>query len=227
MVVQDGVVMAVDSRGTGGNYSQQTTINDDTQKVFAFGSRCGIALAGTLDLGTAIIREARAALAPLDMRAPDVDEAARVISDVARQFWERNRLGQLPPDSRQAVLFLVGGLTADGSPRVYVIISQLNFTPQCPAEGYGVIGLPLFGMYWLNRVYSPGMDPEKGTSLASFIVAEAASQDGRIGGTIRTLAISRTSGTLMGPHQSIPQAVDDNVGVLSGIRDALVGGVLP
>lgn len=225
IVTQDGVVLAADSRGTFGDPRGQTAINDEMQKVFRVTSRCGVVIAGAGEIAVTILTETQAELAkqerPAGMEASTADVAA-TLSRVALGFWGRHGFFTVPMEQRPGLFFLVGGVDDGGSPLIHLVPSPQHFALHTMGTGYAVIGLGLLGQYWLSRTYVADMSVGDASDLAEFVIGEAATQEGKIGGSVSLAQVTPASGWSMMDPKDLTQLARVNKDILADIRGSLV-----
>lgn len=223
IAARDGVVLAADSRGTIGDARGPTVIIEDMQKVFQITSRCGMVVAGIAEMTDAILAEAQRVLAIVHGTAePPTSDVVAALSQAALAFWGQRGYLQVPPEQRPSLQFLVGGVDDDGHPVIRTLHSAQNFAVLTVQNGFSVIGVPLFGYYWLSRTYSRDMSMQEARALAPFVIAEAATQDGKIGGSVAMASITQASGwNMIGPEE-LTYVAQSNKDLLVNLRESLV-----
>jgi len=82
---------------------------------------------------------------------------------------------------------LLAGYDAGHRPKILNLgsPSPFNFAPNLSTTGFGAAGIVPLAVYLLNRLYRRGLDLEIAKDLATYCIAETASQDGKVGGPIR------------------------------------------
>jgi len=190
----DGLVLATDSRGTFGDPRGVTAQNDQIKKLYLANERVGILVAGAGDLGSTIVSGFSALP---DIASLGVTELTMALHSYARkQFTEWFELFSIKPaatDSRPArpdLNFIVAGFGLDHEPKIYRMPSSLDFAPMLHNYGFGVDGVAQYALYLLNRLYDPASVMRDLECLAAYIIAETASQDGKVGGAIQMATIT-------------------------------------
>jgi 20S proteasome alpha/beta subunit len=79
-------------------------------------------------------------------------------------------------------------------PRIYQLISAFDFAPMLTATGFGLQGVAQYALYLLNRLYVPDASIDELKSLASYVITETASQDGKVGGPVRMAIVTPAEG---------------------------------
>lgn len=90
---------------------------------------------------------------------------------------------------RPDLAILVVGYDPNGTPRMYHLISQMDFSPMLSNYGFAVQGVAQYALYLLNRLYEPDRTVEELTALAVYVITETASQDGKVGGPVKVITI--------------------------------------
>jgi len=190
----DGLVLATDSRGTFGDPRGVTAQNDQIKKLYLANERVGILVAGAGDLGSTIVSGFSALP---DLGSLGVTELTMALHSYARkQFTEWFELFSIKPaatDCRPArpdLNFIVAGFGLDHVPKIYRMSSSLDFAPMLHNYGFGVDGVAQYALYLLNRLYDPASVMRDLECLAAYIIAETASQDGKVGGAIQMATIT-------------------------------------
>src|ERR1700688_1943482 len=190
----DGLVLATDSRGTFGDPRGVTAQNDQIKKLYLANERVGILVAGAGDLGSTVVS---GFLALPDTASLGVTELTMALHSYARkQFTEWFPLFTIKPtasDPRPArpdLNFIVAGFGLDHKPKIYRMSSSLDFAPMLNNYGFGVDGVAQYALYLLNRLYDPASAIDELQCLAAYIIAETASQDGKVGGAIQVATIT-------------------------------------
>jgi 20S proteasome alpha/beta subunit len=197
----DGLVLATDSRGTFGDPRGVTAQNDQIKKLYLANERVGILVAGAGDLGSTVVS---GFLALPDIASLGVTELTMALHSYARkQFTEWFQLFAIKPaasDPRPArpdLNFIVAGFGLDHEPKIYRMSSSLDFAPMLHNYGFGVDGVAQYALYLLNRLYDPASVIDDLQCLAAYIIAETASQDGKVGGAIQIATISTHGSQLL------------------------------
>lgn len=195
---KDGFVLAADSRGTFGDPRGVTAQNDNQQKAHILSPHVAVLVAGSGELGTLVIDlvKQKLAVSKIDGATP-VMETLRETARENFQQWFRSippvqapalvMSGQAPV--RPDLAFMVAGFELDGTPRLYTLISQLDFPPMLHDYGFALLGVAQYALYLLNRLYEPDRTVEELASLAVYVITETASQDGKVGGPVNAITI--------------------------------------
>jgi 20S proteasome alpha/beta subunit len=194
----NGIVLAADSRATFGDPRGMTAVNDTVQKIYRPSPRTALAMVGQAETGAALIQRITAALAA--QPGVDVDAAAEIVRTVGNQYYgqwfgaPQFLMGPMgpTPQPRPDVWYLLVGYDAASRPKILSLGSSagLNFAPNLSTTGFAALGVVPLAVYLLNRLYQRGLDLEIAKDLATYCIAETASQDGKVGGPIR-LAVVR------------------------------------
>jgi len=190
----DGLVLATDSRGTFGDPRGVTAQNDQIKKLYLANERVGILVAGAGDLGSTVVS---GFLALPDTASFGITELTMALHIYARKlFTEWFEVFAIKPaatDSRPArpdLNFIVAGFGLDREPKIYRMSSSLDFAPMLHNYGFGVDGVAQYALYLLNRLYNPASVMGDLECLAAYLIAETASQDGKVGGAIQMATIT-------------------------------------
>jgi 20S proteasome alpha/beta subunit len=204
---KDGIVAATDSRGTFGDPRGVTAQNDSQQKAHIVAPHAAVLIAGAGELGTQLISEISATA-----HSRKIDGVSNVL-DLARQT-ARKRYAEwfphLPPAvvpgtpaiARPDLQFVVVGYDPDESgnytqPRLYSSGSALDFPPSLHEYGFVLSGIAQYALYLLNRLYEADRTLADLQSLAVYVITETASQDGKVGGPVRCVTITRDGASVM------------------------------
>jgi len=214
------MVLASDSRGTFGDPRAVTAQNDTMIKVYALSKYAGALLSGGGELGAMIINEARARI------QEEKREGATSIMEVMREIlirrfneWFPGFLiqpvqGSLAP-VRPALTFIIGGydVDKDGKPttqRIYTLNCYYNFAPFLHDYGFALDGVAQYALYLLNRMYNPNLELGSLTRLASYVIVETATQDGKVGGPVQMLKILPNEGCVLLGSEEIKTIITSN-----------------
>jgi len=227
---KDGFVLAADSRGTFGDPRGVTAQNDNMQKAHILTPSVAVLAAGSGELGSLVID-----LVKKKLTAGKIDGVTAVLEtlrETARenyQQWFRSippvqspalvLTGQAP--ARPDLLFTVAGYEPDGTPRLFTVVSQLDFPPMLHDYGYALQGVAQYALYLLNRLYEPDRTVEELASLAVYVITETASQDGKVGGPVNVITIVPSSKgcQLMTPAQ-VQKIQETNLLRAKALRDS-------
>jgi 20S proteasome alpha/beta subunit len=195
---KDGFVLAADSRGTFGDPRGVTAQNDNQQKAHILSPHVAALAAGSGELGSLVIDLVKKKLA--DNKTDGATGVLETLRETAResyQQWFRSIPPVQPPalvltgqaSARPDLAFIVAGYELDGTPRLFTLISQLDFPPMLHDYGFALLGVAQYALYLLNRLYEPDRTVEELTSLAVYVITETASQDGKVGGPVNVITI--------------------------------------
>jgi 20S proteasome alpha/beta subunit len=95
--------------------------------------------------------------------------------------------------SRPDLAFILGGFDADGTPRIFSLISNFDFNPMLHEYGFAVQGVAQYALYLLNRLYEADRSLDELAALAVYAITETASQDGKVGGPVNVITITPTA----------------------------------
>lgn len=195
---KDGFVLAADSRGTFGDPRGVTAQNDNMQKAHILSPHVAALAAGSGELGSLVID-----LVKKKLTAGKIDGVKVVLEtlrETARESYQQ-WFPSIPPvqppalvltgqaPARPDLAFTVAGYELDGTPRLFTLISQLDFPPMLHDYGYALQGVAQYALYLLNRLYEPDRTVEELASLAVYVITETASQDGKVGGPVNVITI--------------------------------------
>ena len=201
---KDGIVAAADSRGTFGDPRGVTAQNDSQQKVHLVSAHAAVLMAGSGELGTQLVTEI-AALAR-QQRMDGATQAMQLVRQIARARyaeWFPHLPPAVPPGmagiGRPELAFMVAGYDADAGgqytvPRLYQVISVLDFPPTLHEYGFALSGIGQYALYLLNRLYEPDRSLKDLLALAVYVITETASQDGKVGGPVRVVTVTPERG---------------------------------
>jgi len=102
-------------------------------------------------------------------------------------------------DNKQLIwpvgVFLVVGYDVDSSPKIYVLQSVMNFSPQL-MQDYGAGGMPQYSQYLLSRLYKKDTPLKQLIELGVFVMNETMTQEASVGGPIKAVWMKKdgTSG---------------------------------
>lgn len=145
----DGLVLAADSRGTFGDPRGVTAQNDSIQKAHVLSGHVAALVAGSGEIGDLVIDEVRR-----ELQQSGIDWATdvmNVLRDRVREnygsWWPS--LPAVPPQQlaatgqvavRPDLAMLVAGYEQDGTPRMYHLVSGMDFSPMLSNYGWGRSG---------------------------------------------------------------------------------------
>ena len=190
----DGLVLATDSRGTFGDPRGVTAQNDQIKKVYLASKHVGVLVAGAGDLGSTVVS---GFLALPDISTLGITEFTVALHHYAREqfrewfdLFSTKKMENDPRPARPDLNFIVAGFELNHDPRIYRMSSSLDFAPMLHNYGFGVDGVAQYALYLLSRLYDPTSVIENLESLAAYLIAETASQDGKVGGAIQMLTMT-------------------------------------
>jgi 20S proteasome alpha/beta subunit len=217
---RDGMVLACDSRGTFGDPRGATAQNDTMRKLFPASKFAGIMLSGIAPLGSQLMEEVSQKIKMEKIEgATKVMEAAREPFRRRYDEWFPNFLPQsvqgVAAPIRPALHALVAGYDVDnnGVPsgqRIYSAVSELNFAPMLHDYGFCVEGVGQYALYLLNRLYEPKSKVSELSALAAYVIAETASQDGKVGGPVQMMTITASDGQTLLSRKKIVKLIEQN-----------------
>lgn len=223
---KDGLVLSSDSRGTFGDPKGLTAQNDTMKKVFLVGT-CGILTAGGQQ-GSMIVEEVAKAIAA--EKIVDATKAMEKVREVSR-----NRFNEWYPAfpflpvpganagfMRPSLQLTVAGYDYSGDqpiPRIYSLISNLDFAPNLHDFGFALAGVPNYALYLLNRLYSPTMSISSLKHLAAYVVTETATQDGKVGGPVQIGVIIPKNDGHMVPKEEVEKIIEENAKRSTNLKD--------
>ncbi len=215
----DGLVLAADSRGTFGDPRGITAQNDTMIKAHVVAQHTGVLIAGSSEVGALLIKEFSEGVAKEIVDHPSVVvEALR--SHTRQRYTEW--FPSLPPVASVAAIqtgqpmrpdltYLIGGVdTTDGEVLIYQLTSTNDFAPMLHNYGFAVAGVPQYALYLLNRMYQPDRSIDELVSLAVYVITETASQDGKVGGPVSVITVTKDDGCSELDAQSVARVVDEN-----------------
>ena len=205
---KDGIALAADSRGTFGDPRGVTAQNDSQETAHILAPHVAALLAGSGEVGALIVRSAAEQIAQqgLDGVTP-VMELLRTTARTNYQEWfpslapipapQMVNSGQMAP--RPDLALLVAGYeceagVATAEARIYQLGSNTDFSPMLHDYGFAVQGIVQYALHLLNCLYEPDRSIQELTPLAAYVIAETASQDGKVGGPVRVITIGQDGG---------------------------------
>lgn len=226
----DGLVLACDSRGTFGDPRGVTAQNDSQQKAHVLSRYAAVLMAGSGDLGTTLVTEARQRI--VKNEAVGVTSVMGVFRETARELYAE-WFPHLEPDvpggsdrlSRPDLYFILAGYDEDDGaghtvPRIFHLPSGLDFPPFQADYGFGVGGVGQYAIYLLNRLYDAERTMEDLISLAVYVITETASQDGKVGGPVRVVTITPQDGCTTLPVERVAEMIEANEARQKALRDS-------
>lgn len=207
----DGLVMAADSRGTFGDPRGVTAQNDTMIKARLISPHVAVLIAGSAEVGSLVLEEFRKQV--IEEEIDNVETIVLKLREHVRARyteWFPSLLpitapalvqsGQVAP--RPDLVYLIGGYNrADGElskrPLIYQLNSAMDFSPMFHDYGFAVAGIGQYALYLLNRLYQQNRSVEELSALAVYVITETASQDGKVGGPVKVVAIRESGGELL------------------------------
>lgn len=200
---RDGIVAATDSRGTFGDARMVTAQNDTMQKLYAVAPHVALMASGAAELATVLKNN-------LEQRiGQDVDGASAVMGltrEVAREGYGQWFPGWAIQQGLNASMpvrpdlgLVVTGFDPDPDgaftvPKIYQLVSALDFAPMLSDYGFALQGVAQYALYLLNRLYVPDSPIADLMALAVYVIGETASQDGKVGGPVQVATITPRDG---------------------------------
>ncbi len=193
------MVLAADSRGTFGDPRGITAQNDAQQKAHILSSHVGALVAGSGAVGSLVLDAVKQQIkdARTDGATP-VMNALREHSRTSYNNWFPT-VAAIPPAAlaatgqvavRPDLAFIVAGYETDNvTPRLYGLMSAFDFSPMLHDYGFAVTGVAQYALYLLNRLYQSERAVKELVSLATYVITETASQDGKVGGPVSVITI--------------------------------------
>ena len=218
---KDGMVLASDSRGTFGDPRATTAQNDNMKKVYAVSKYVSVLLAGSGELGSMVINEIHKKLE--QEKKEGITPLMELIREILiRKYDEWFKGFQIIPVQgsvapvRPTLVVIIGGYDIDngGKPivqRIYSLNCHNNFAPFLHDYGFALEGVPQYALYLLNRLYSPDSTVKNLLPLASYVITETASQDGKVGGPVQMMKILPDAGCMTLDSEEINKIVESNV----------------
>ena len=190
----DGIILAGDTRGTTGDPRGLTAISDIYKKIGRLSNCCGIGVAGSTELGAALLDNMESKVAGKGLLYIDeMLEYIRVEFKTKFNEWFSN----VPLNERPPILFLLCGYRSKDQslePMIFSLQSQLDFAPMLHTAGRAMIGVPQYAVYLWNRYYDPKMSKSDAAALVEYLIFETATQDPKVGGPINIAEITSDNG---------------------------------
>ncbi len=223
----DGIVIAADSRGTFGDPRGITAQNDAQKKLYVTSRYTSILMAGSGELGAALMSEISAALAGIEGATPVMDAARNHVRSKYGDWFRSFAIQQvgLPQPVRPDLTLLVAGyeVDANGRPteqRLFQLISQADFAPMLHNYGFALAGVAQYALYLLNKLYQRDSTVTQLTALAAYVITETASQDGKVGGKVRMATITPGDGCKELNDQEVDQILEHNQRRSGALKDS-------
>lgn len=195
----DGMVVASDSRGTFGDPRMVTAQNDAQQKLYVASKHACILTAGSGELGAKIMTEALGNIQATDGVSVVLTKTRDLVRKRYQEWFSGFALQPNPaglPVRPDLQLLIAGYDPANGAnpaePRIFQLISQLDFPPMLHNYGFALLGVAQYALYLLNRLYQPNSTMVQLEALAAYVITETASQDGKVGGPLQMATINPT-----------------------------------
>jgi 20S proteasome alpha/beta subunit len=225
----DGLVLASDSRGTFGDPRNITAQNDTMKKIYSI-RKVGILLAGTPQANMIIEDAAKQVEEKNFNNATEIMEMIRGVARAKFNEWYPSFPLMPVPNQNQSFvrpnvqLTVVGYDISSGQsiPRIYSMVSNLDFAPNLHDFGFCLGGVPQYALYLLNRLYSRDMKVENLKHLAAYVVTETATQDGKVGGPVQ-MAVIDTNGSHLIDEAEIHSIIEKNETKSKGLKNFFGG----
>ncbi len=209
----DGLVLAVDSKGTFGDPRFAMSQNDRMNKAHLLTPNVALLISGTGEVGTMLVSIVKAQLTKGGTIG--VSEVLEFVRETAREQYNKwfptvpaiqpfalAQGGQVP--LRPELNFLIGGYEIDGTPRIFGLGSAFDFSPMLHDYGFAVQGITQYAIYLLTRLYKLECDVSGLVNLAVHVITETANQDTRVGGPVTVIVIKPgTEGCKLAPDKVI------------------------
>jgi len=223
MKADSAIILAADSRGMIGNLNDLTAINDNQIKLHSLGN-CGLGIAGASELGSSLLDEYRKK--GYHQPAP-VDKVMNNISHESLDCYNK-WFGAISPEKRPGVFITLAGyrgnMSAKPEPMVYLLSSAQNFAPMLMGRYPAMSGVPQYAVYLSHRYYDPSISTERAKALAEYLISETASQDPKVGGSIRMAEITAQNGYRELNEEEIGTISADNTALNQRLRQFFLSG---
>lgn len=188
----DGMALATDSRSTIGDPRGTTAMNDTANKLFRLSDHCALIVSEAAELANTLVDELQ--------RHISKDDIDKIVVDGSKQFRSRYAewFKDVTQENRPVVHFIMSGLarnpkdTSFSIPRTYLLSSQTNFAIQLATDGCMMAGIVQYAIYLKHRFYDPNMEVDQAIRLAIYLISETATQDPKVGGSIKAAHIIPT-----------------------------------
>jgi len=218
-------VLATDSRGTFGDPRGVTAQNDQIKKVYLANERVGILVAGAGDLGSTVVSGFLGVPSIASLGITELTMALHVYArEQFREWFDLFSIKKTEADSRPArpeLNLIVAGFELNHEPKIYRMSSNLDFAPMLHNYGFGVDGVAQYALYLLNRLYDPTSRVEDLQNLAAYLIAETASQDGKVGGAIQILTMTTGHSQIL-PVSTVESITLDNKARSRALKQSFV-----
>ncbi len=189
----DGVVLAVDSRGTIGDPRGLTAINDTHEKLYRITKWSGICIFGAAEIGVELVRRINDAITSTAAAEAYVDKIEEKVRATARKEYA-SWFSTLPVENRPGLGLMLSGITTAKRPRTVLFGSGLDFAPQVAVAGLMLGGVPQYAIYLSHRFFDRTQPVPKLANLAEYLISETATQDPKVGGPIKIALITVDNG---------------------------------
>lgn len=195
-------MVAADSRGTFGDPRGVTAQNDSQKKLYTTSKYTAILTAGSGELGAFVMADVMATLKSIEGVTAVMDAARSHVRTKYGDWFARFAIQALPNVAapvRPDLALLITGYDVDGNgqptePRIFQLLSQTDFAPMLHNYGFALSGIAQYALYLLNRLYQSDSTVEQLKALATYVITETASQDGKVGGRVQLATITPTDG---------------------------------
>lgn len=197
LAVNEGMVFATDSRGTIGDPRGLTAQNDTIKKQYKITEKAVLQMSGANETGTLVIEEIET-WCNSQQSQPSVTQIMTQLRSILKarynDWFTSIPAFQMIPNQpqRPALVVTLGGYEdINGKPleRIYAMPSPMDFAPQLFKTGIAISGIPQYAIYLTLRLYSKDMPLEAAKRLASYVITETATQDGKVGGPIQMMEL--------------------------------------
>ncbi len=227
----DGLVVATDSRGTFGDPRGVTAQNDAQQKLYVTSKYTAIMTAGAGELGATVMREIVQRVTGVEGVTPIMQQAREVALERYREWFPNFTIqpvhGLLAPQ-RPDLALMVAGYDVDAlgnvdEPRMFQVLSQMDFAPMLHNYGFALAGVAQYALYLLNRLYQPDSSVEHLKALGAWVITETASQDGKVGGPVQMATIT-TGGCKELTAEQVREIIKHNEGRSEQLKKSFFKG---
>lgn len=117
--------------------------------------------------------------------------------------------------ARPDLALLISGYDIDGAgnaneQRTFQLVSAADFAPMLHNYGFAVAGVAQYALYLLNRLYRRDSTVDQLKALASYVITETASQDGKVGGRVQMATITPAEGARELTTAQVDQIIERN-----------------
>jgi len=206
---KDGIVLAGDSRGTVGDPRGLTAMRDTETKLFKLSTYVGLGISGSSELAASLVDVLNPKIE--QGKLEHIDAIMGKTREVAKQCYD-DWFAKFPLKDRPGLLLTLCGYEkamGKSEPKTYLLGSVMDFAPQLFPDGNCLAGVVQYAVYLMHRFYDPSMTCEQACRLAAYLITETATQDPKVGGTIKMARI-RPSGLLWVGDEEIKSMIQRN-----------------